>query len=227
MLRRNGDGVRVEQDAQRRHHRVVVQQRLALAHQHDVRLRLQRCAMIFERHEHLRHNFAHREIAHQSECRRQTEPAIDCAARLRRNANRLAVFFRHENSLDVRRLRTRTCSLKLEDISHRAIRRLVATHHFRQYDRRFACQPLAQRRRQIRHRCEIKSPFGVQRVIKLRAAVARLAERFQPRTQFFRGFSKHVCATVGVFRKHLPLMIARPARRAFRGLLALRVTASS
>ena len=73
MLRRNRHAVRIEQNAQRRHHRVVIQQRLALAHQHDIRLRLERGAIVFERHEHLPDDFARGEIANQAQRGRQAE----------------------------------------------------------------------------------------------------------------------------------------------------------
>ena len=76
-------------------------------------------------------------------------------------------------------------------------------HDPRQFDRRFARQPLAQRGRQIAHRAEIESPLGVQRVINLRPAIARLAQRFQQRAQFFLGFSKQISTGVRALRSHL------------------------
>jgi len=80
---------RIEHNSQRRHHRFVVQQRLALPHQHHVRLRNEMCALIFERHEHLSHHFAGAKIAPQSQLRGQAEMAIHRATCLRGNANRL------------------------------------------------------------------------------------------------------------------------------------------
>ena len=70
----------------------------------------------------------------------------------------------------------------------------MAAHNLRQRDRRFAREPLAQRGGQIRHRRKIESPLGIQRVINLRAAIGRLAERLHQRAQFVRGFSQQIAA---------------------------------
>ena len=89
---------------ERGHHRVEVQQRLALAHQDDVCLRLERCAILFERNQHLTDDFAGGEVANQAKRSRQAEMAIDGTAGLSRNADRLAILFGHEHGFDRRRL---------------------------------------------------------------------------------------------------------------------------
>ena len=73
----------------------------------------------------------------------------------------------------------------------------------------FSRQPLAQRGRQIAHRAEIESPLGVQRVINLRPAIARLAQRFQQRAQFFLGFSKQISTGVRALLQPFEFMITR------------------
>ena len=214
MLWRNGDGVRIEQDSQRGEHRLVIQQRLALAHQHDVCLRLQRRAIVLQRDEHLPHDFARREIAHQAERRRQAKPAIHRAARLRRDANRLAIFFGHEHGFDVGGLgRAASIRANREDVARCAIRRRVAAHNLWQRDRGLARQTLAQRGRQIRHRGEIESPLRVERVINLRAAIRRLAKLLQNFAQLFRGFSEQVYADAGGLRGHIEVIISREELR--------------
>ena len=102
--RRERDSLGIEQDAHGGHRRVIIEQRLALAHQHDVRLRRELLAIFLERHENLPHDFARREIADQSQLRGEAEMAIDGASGLRRNANRLAAFARHEDGFDLRGL---------------------------------------------------------------------------------------------------------------------------
>ena len=91
---RERDALGIEQDAHGGHRRVVVEQRFALAHQHDVGLRRKRFPILFQRDQNLPHDFARREIADQAQLRGQAKMAIDGAARLRRNANRLAAFAR-------------------------------------------------------------------------------------------------------------------------------------
>ncbi len=98
------DALGIEQNSHGGHRRVVVEQRLALAHQHDVGLRRELLAIFLERDQDLPDDFSRREIADQSQLRRQAEMAIDRAAGLRRNANRLAAFARHEDGLDLRGL---------------------------------------------------------------------------------------------------------------------------
>ena len=56
----------------------------------------------------------------------------------------------------------------------------------RECDARFFREALAQRRRKIGHRGEIKAPLGVERVINLRPAIGRLAERHYAVAQFLR-----------------------------------------
>ena len=102
--RRERDSLGIEQNAHGGHRRVIVEQRLALAHQHDVRLRRELLAIFLERDQDLPHDFARREIADQPQLRGEAEMAIDGASRLRRNANRLAPFARHEDGLDLRGL---------------------------------------------------------------------------------------------------------------------------
>ena len=57
-------------------------------------------------------------------------------------------------------------------------------------------------RGQIRHRGEIKTPLGVQRVIDLRAAIGRLAQRHDKLAQFLRRFSEQ-------FHRHLQFSVKR------------------
>ena len=73
-----------------------------MAHQHDVCLWFERGAIVFESHQHLTHNFAGGEVANQAERGGQAETAIDCAARLRRNADGLAILRGHEDRFDGR-----------------------------------------------------------------------------------------------------------------------------
>ena len=104
MPGRQPDAFGIEQDPHRGHRRVVVEQRLALAHQNHVGLRRKVFAIFFERNQNLPDNFSRREVADQSQLRGQAKMAIDGAARLRRNANRLAAFLGHEDGFDLRGL---------------------------------------------------------------------------------------------------------------------------
>ena len=102
---RKPDALGIEQDPHRGHRRVVIEQRFALAHQHDIGLRRKLLAIFLQRDQHLPDDFARREIADQAQLRGQAKMAIHGAARLRRNANRLAAFPGHEDGFDLRGLR--------------------------------------------------------------------------------------------------------------------------
>ena len=66
----------------------------------------------------------------------------------------------------------------------------------------------------------IESPFGVERVINLRAAIAGLAERFHELPQFFGGFSEQIHGGLSILRRHLVSMIARGRERPGLGVFA-------
>ena len=87
------------------HRRVIIQEGFALSHQYDVGLRGKVIAILLQRHQNLPDNFPRREIADQPQLRGQTEVAIHGAARLGRNANRLAAFLGHEDGFNLRGLR--------------------------------------------------------------------------------------------------------------------------
>ena len=187
-------------------------------------MRLERRTIVLQRYEHLADNFARGEVANQAERCRQAEMAIDCTSGLSRNANRLAVFLGHEHCFDrCRRQQAVIClriigrrilrRLERENVAYGAVIRAVLADDSRQFDGRFARKPFAKFGWKIRHACKIKTPLGVERMINLRAAVGRLAERFEERAQLFRGFPQQVAGTneraFGSLRCHLVLMIAR------------------
>src|SRR5207249_409260 len=89
MLRRNPHALRVQEDAHCRHHRLEIQQRLALPHQHNIGLRRELCFVLLQRQQNLRQNFSGGQVANQSQLRRKAKMAIHSASRLRRNTNRL------------------------------------------------------------------------------------------------------------------------------------------
>ena len=102
MFRGNRDSFWIEQNAERRHHGIEIQQGLALPHQHDVGIRCQHRLVFFQGEQHLGHNFARGQIANQPELRRQAELAIHRATGLRGNANRLPALAGHEYRFDRR-----------------------------------------------------------------------------------------------------------------------------
>ena len=63
---RERDAFGIEHDPHRGHRRVVVEHRFALAHENDVRLRSELCAIFLERDQHLPDDFSGREVADQS-----------------------------------------------------------------------------------------------------------------------------------------------------------------
>ena len=105
MARREPHPGRIKHQPYRRQHAIVIEQWLALAHQHNVGARRQRFAMIFEQHQDLARNLRSRQIANQPQLRGKAEVAIHGATRLRRNANRLAAFRRHEHGFNACRAR--------------------------------------------------------------------------------------------------------------------------
>ncbi len=88
---RERDAIGIEHDPHRGHRRVVVEHRFALAHENDIRLRRELFAIFLERDQDLPDDFSGREVADQTELRGQAKVAIDGAAGLRRDANRLAL----------------------------------------------------------------------------------------------------------------------------------------
>ncbi len=188
MLGREAGAVGIEQNAQCGHHRVVVQQRFTLAHEHNVGLRFECPPVVFERHENLPDDLGRGEVPDQAQRRRQAEAAIDWATRLRRDANGLAAFLRHENGLDGCGLHS--SGVQREQVARRAVRGTVAPLDVGQGDRGFPRQASAQRRGQVRHRGEVQASLGVQRMVDLYAAVGRLALRSEPCAQLFRRFSE-------------------------------------
>jgi len=63
VARRQRDSLGIEQDAHGGQRRVIIEQRLALAHQNHIRLRGELFAVFLKRNQNLSHNFARREIA--------------------------------------------------------------------------------------------------------------------------------------------------------------------
>src|ERR1700682_2622263 len=114
--------------------------------------------------------------------------AIDGATCLRRDANRLAALFRHEDGLDLRGFFIFPADR--EQISNGPIDGWKSAYDARKRDARFFREAHADSAWHIRHRGEIKSPLDVKRAIYLRAAVGGLAERCEKRPQFLRRFSE-------------------------------------
>src|ERR1700682_1253849 len=110
--------------------------------------------------------------------------AIDGATCLRRDANRLAALFRHEDGLDLRGFFI--FSADREQISNVPIHRWKSAYDARKRDARFFREARAESAWHIRHRGEIKTPLDVKRPIHLRAAVGGLAKRRKKRPQFLR-----------------------------------------
>src|SRR5580692_373597 len=195
MPRRNGHSRVVQQNAHGRHHRFIVQQRLALPHQYNVRSRREPLLVLLERQQDLRQNFSSRQIANQTELRRHAKLAIHGASRLRRNTNRLPPVARHKHRLD--RCRAQRPSLlcvlsdlcrkclfpgsQLKQIPNRSVGRYKSLFDDRQRNPRFLREFFSQTRRQIRHRPKIEFSLRIQRVIDLPAAIGRLAH---PHTYF-------------------------------------------
>src|SRR5579863_223401 len=101
--------------------------------------------------------------------------AIDRAPGLRGNANRLASVPRHENGFDLRGL----CifAADREEITDGSIHGREPARDARGSHARFPRESFAESGGHVRHRGNFKTPFGVERMMKLRAAKRPLAER--------------------------------------------------
>jgi len=147
--------------------------------------------------------------------------AIDGAACLRRDADRLAPFRGHKDCFDSSRGRC-CAALRIfpprqrQQITHRTIRRLVPFLDSRHPDRALCRQPRAQGNRQIAHRREIESPLGIQRVIKLTAAVGRFPRCRHPRAQIFRRSAQHI--VLGMYFQDCCPLRTRSIPRLFRAM---------
>jgi hypothetical protein len=155
--------------------------------------------VFLQREQHLRQNLASRQIANQSQLRRQAELAIHRATRLRGNTNGLPPLAGHKNRFHRRRpyrsslLRTLLCALcvlcgesvllrslstrQRKQIPHRSIRRRILLPHHRQRDPRLMRQTFAKRRRQVGHLRHVELPFPVQRMVNLPTAKSRFTQR--------------------------------------------------
>jgi hypothetical protein len=186
---READSLGIQQNAQRGHDVLEIQQRLALTHENDIGLRRERAFLFFEDEEHLRDDFACREIAHQPQPRRQAKPALDGAASLGGDADRLAAFAGHENGFHGSGARGEffTPGWELKEIAGRAVAGAIALLNFGQGDSRFLGELLAEGYRQIAHRREVELPLRIERVIDLVAAVSWLAELRTELAQFLPG----------------------------------------
>src|ERR1700681_3329280 len=94
--------------------------------------------------------------------------AVDRAPGLRRNANRLASFARHEDRLDLRGLRA--FGTDREEIPDRSVHRGKPARDARGRDARFLRQTFAEGGRHVRHRGKFKTPLGVKRMVELSGA---------------------------------------------------------
>ena len=97
--RRHGKTLSVIQHAQRFHRVVVVVERFAHAHQHDVEFRREQ-SEVFCQHANLAGDFAGREIAHQAHFAGEAEAALHRAADLSGDAEGLARCIGDEHGLD-------------------------------------------------------------------------------------------------------------------------------
>src|SRR5258706_2394275 len=102
VLRRDRERFGIEDNAQRVHYGVEVQQRFALAHEDEIGLWRELRFVLLERNQDLRENFPGREIADQAELRGQAELAVDGAPCLRGDADGLAAGAGHKHRLDRR-----------------------------------------------------------------------------------------------------------------------------
>ena len=177
--RRQREAVLVSHDSQRFHRLVVVVQRFAHAHQHDVESPASHCGSVDE-HAHLADDFSGGEIARQPHLAGQAEGACHGAADLRGDAEGHRRRIRDEHRFDVPSVR----EAKQEFLS--AIRRLLALDELGRRDPEVAGKHLAQVERQVAHRRDIgdaapvNPPENLPRAVRLDAP--RRKRRFERRT---------------------------------------------
>jgi hypothetical protein len=176
---RQAVGVVVEHEPQRRHERIVVEQRLAHAHHDDVgddALALarygagRRLAQRELGHAQLADDLARRQVARKTLLARGAKTAVDRAARLRRHAKRTARFLGNENGLD------RIPVADVDEPLARAVGRNVIADDGRHGDRRAALELFAQRLREIGHAIEVRSVVLMDPTLQLLGAKRLLAQ---------------------------------------------------
>jgi hypothetical protein len=125
-------------------------------------------AVIPRDEKHLPDNFAGGQVALEPHQRGHAELTIDWTTNLRRNANRVATRFGHENSFDSAPV------LKLEQIALRAVGRFIAPRELGKPDNMAGGEVPAQRRGQRRDAHQVVDALAVQRMINLAGAKFRL-----------------------------------------------------
>ena len=154
--------------------------------------------------------------------------AIDRAARLRRNANRLAVLLRHEYGFDRRAAVLRRISRAIESAGSAAValapERIASFRRPRDTAAQFSAARCDVSFASLRETPpanlssppDIESLFRIERVIKLRAAIRRFAQRHRQCAQLLRRFSQQI-QSVCVIRaevivRRFEIIIARSLR---------------
>ena len=175
---RNGDAFGIEKKAESSGDVVEIEERLALAHEDDVGVGLERVFVFFERDENLRDDFARRQIADEAELRGEAELAVDGAASLRGDTDGLAAVARHEHGFDAGGAGggAVVAGREREEIADGAVGGVVALADRRQSDFCFVGEEFAEGGGERGHFGEVEKAFDVERLVELGAAVGGLTE---------------------------------------------------
>ncbi len=151
--------------------------------------------ILLEREQNLSQDLSRGQVANEPQLRGQAKAALHRASGLRRNADGLPACPRHEHGFHSgRRFAGKLLApgIERQKITHRTVAGMKAPRNFRHPDAEMLCQALPERGRQVAHGSKIEPPFGVERMVKLRAAISRLADLYHSRAQVFARFSQHV-----------------------------------
>jgi hypothetical protein len=175
---RDGDAFGIEEEAESGGDVVEVEEWLALAHEDDVGVGLERVFVFFERDEDLGHDFAGSEIADEAELRGEAELAVDGAAGLRGDADGLAAVAGHEDGFYTGGARggAVVAGCQREEVADGAVGGVVALADDGERDAGFVGEAFAEGGGEGGHFREVEDAFDVEGLVELRAAVGGLPE---------------------------------------------------
>ena len=176
LLRRDREAFGVHEHAQGLHGRVVVEQRLAHPHHHDVPALLARRRLRHDRG-HLAQDLVHLEVALVAGDAGQAERALERAAGLGGDADGAPRRLRDVDALDGGAV------LQAEEVLDRTVEGLAALGHLGPAQRMLRVDLRARGLRQVRHLVDGADPLAVEPAVELVAAVCGLSQRGRDRRQ--------------------------------------------